>query len=449
MTIFILILTGALGIIVSKAIFKHWFNPLSLYIIIWTNMLSLFELRLIPFYPLRTYTWSVIISAFLSLFLGILTIYLWQTLYKKEPIISNNVNIDILLKENGNVIKWLMIIFSIIGLFGALQHWSVLLKEFGSIAGVLINSIKVYNMRQAGELKGVIPYVWLFSFFAAFLAGIYTAIKGRITFISLLPIIGIILKDMAKIARNGILLGLFEYFISFIFCYFLINRAQIRKIKVRNLIISSLIVIILMTTAVSFIRVFRNPNENYAGNSSQLGKMKDNFLISPQIYFYAASQVGVLNQYLMNDSERLPLGSNTFNFFYNILAGVGLIQKVDTRPQPYFIPQWSNTATYLRDLNNDFGIAGILVGPFTLGILIMIFWIKFFNSGLLKHLLILTQLNLIIGMSFFVLATRMSPVTFTLIFLYPLFLYLEKIFMRKKKYSESEIIITDSNKLIQ
>lgn len=441
MSVYFIILIGLCFIIISRAIFGRKFNPLSLYTIIWGVMLVLFELRLMPFYPLSTLTWTVIIIAYLSFFFGILTIYMWEKKFRIENDQDNNSSSPLLLFEDGGKqIRNIIIIFSILGLYGALQHWAILLKEFGNVAGVLLHAAKVYHMRNANEISGVVPYVWMFSFPAAFFAGIYMAYKGRITFISILPLLGIIIKDLAKVARSGILIGMFEFFIAYIFFNYFLKNSTTRKVSRWNIIFSFIVILALMISAASIVKLFRNPVENYAATNRTLAQFEGNAFISPHIYFYAASQIGVLNRFLEEDSEDMPIGSSTFTSVYNVLSSLGLTEKLELKQKGYLIPQWSNTATYLRDFYNDYGIAGILLGPYLLGLLTTFFWFKFFRNGNLKYLLILTQLNVIIALSFFVLATR-SPVIIFIIFLcYPILNFMENYQNRKKNFSSKTIV---------
>lgn len=434
MSIFLIIVFSLIFLKLSKKMYLHWLNPLSIYTLIWMPMLVLFEMKLMAFYSLSTFTWIVIIGAYISFFLGALTIYLWNNRFNKFSEKAELIpKIDIVFSNNGKIIRNSIIIFSLIGLFGALQHWYILINEFGSIAGVLLNAIKVYNMRQANEIKGVIPYLWLFSFFAIFLSGTYMAYKGKISIIALLPILGVVLKDMAKVARNGILLGLFEFFFSYIFFSYFLSRNKFRRIKKKNIVIGVVVILALMISSVAIIKLFRQSNEKYIKTNSELVQFKDNLFISPQIYFYAASQVGVLNKFLEKDNEHLPFGSKSFSSIYNIASTVKLIDKIDIRPKGYLIPEWSNTATYLRDLYSDFGIIGPFVVPFLLGIFSTLFWFKFMFTGKIKYLLLLTHLSMIIAMSFFVFVMSMTPVTYGIIFIYPMLAIIEKYYENKEK----------------
>ena len=137
--------------------------------------------------------------------------------------------------------------------------------------------------------------------------------------------------------------------------------------------------------AASLVRISRNigteTSESYEGTSNELRQFKDNLIISPSLYLYLSSDVGVLSQYLRSEGTSYPemdytqFGQNTFLPVYNFLSKFGFIDRVSGYQRGYFIPMWTNTGTYIRELHADFGITGILLGPYLIGLLIT--WIAF------------------------------------------------------------------------
>lgn len=409
MSVFLSILIGLSAIFLSKKLFGKWFNHLSLYSFIWMMMISLYQLKLIPFVNLSFETWTIIIGAYLSFFLGILTIFSARSL-NKDFVIRDDKPVQLFL-DGGKKIKYLLIVFSIIGLFSALQHWKVLLDQYGSIGKVLLNSYAIYESRLKGEVKGVIQYLWLFAYFGAFLGGLYAAFKNKITLLSIIPLIAIVLKELARLTRSGILFGLLEFLISFMLFRHLLNPQVVRvpkKVKRQRykLIFSVIIVLILMVTAASLVKLIRNPTEEFQGTSKTISQFKGGAILSPSIYFYATSQIGVLNQYLEADKEHLPFGNSTFFAVYTGFSKFDLTEKPEEQHKGYMIPYWSNTATYLRDLHSDYGISGPFIFPYLLGLITTFFWFKLYERRRMIYHVILTHLYLIIGISFFILATR-------------------------------------------
>ena len=185
----ILIITLALGIF-GRYLFKRWFNHLTIYSVIWGGMLFLYEMKLLSYYELEFKTWIAVILSTLTYLLGILLYTTAHNVFEreKEPDDSKNRLKDEkgvlfnLVKDDGKVLKYSIIIMGIIGLGAALQHWYVLFKMFGSLPGIILNANIIYRMRVNCELKGVVPYLHVFAYSAVFLSALYTAYKNKITF---------------------------------------------------------------------------------------------------------------------------------------------------------------------------------------------------------------------------------------------------------------------------
>jgi oligosaccharide repeat unit polymerase len=211
------------------------------------------------------------------------------------------------------------------------------------------------------------------------------------------------------LTRSGILFGLLEYLTSYLLYRHLITSGanKIRFSRQRyKAMITVVVVLLVMIAGASAVKLIRNPTDEFQGTSNTINQFKGGILISPSIYFYAASQIGVLNQYLESDKEHLPFGNSTFFAIYTGFSKFDLTEKPNDQHEGYMIPYWSNTATYLRDLHSDFGYSGVFIFPFLLGLFTTYFWVKFYqNKNMINHV-ILVHLYLIIGISFFILVTR-------------------------------------------
>ena len=436
MGIFLALFIGIVSIILSYCLFKKWFNHIALYSLIWMVMISLYQLKLINFSILSIETWIVIVCAFVSLWLGSITVFAARSIFNlnNNPFENENLNI-LLVKDKGKLLKRLLILFATIGIISALQHWMVLLSKYGSIGGVLLNSYHIYGERLAGETKGVWPYVWLFSYFGVILGGIYSAYKGKITFLSILPLLGVILKELARFTRGGILFGLFEFLVSFFLFRHMLSKDTVNYVSVskKNIIIAIITIILISSTGAAIVKLARNPTDTFKGTSHSLAKFKGDVFISPSIYFYASSHIGVLNKYLENSKEEnLPFGSYTFFSVYSMLSKFDFVEKLNYESKGYYIPYWSNTGTFLRNIHSDFGYAGLIIIPYIIGFLCTVYWFRFYEQKRIVSFVILTHLYLIISMSFFALITSLPAWSFGIIFIPLLFIIIERINSRLK-----------------
>jgi len=438
MSILLTVIVGVSAIFLGKHLFHKWINHLSLYSVIWVMMITFYELKIIPYIDLTFETWVVIISSYFCFLLGIITLKTARDSLGRTEVTfeHSNFHIDIF-RDNGRLIRWFIFAFSLIGILSALQHWMVLIDEFGSVINVLINSHKIYRMRLLGEIKGVVPYLWLFGYFGIVLAGIYTAYKNRITLLTLLPLIAVILKESARFTRAGILFALLEFLLSFMFFRHLLSKRDTKTFGSNKLKIipSVLIIALILFLGASLVKIARNPTESFQGTQSSLTQQEGGILISPSLYFYMSSHIGVLDRYLDKDNENLIFGAQTFFTFYGILQKFNLVNRPDYQAKGYFIPYWSNSATYLRDLHSDFGHLGILLFPFLLGLLTTFFWYRFYENHQIIDLVVMIFLNLIIGFSFFKLVMQLPNWTFGLLIVGISLMFIEK--ANRNKYPDS------------
>lgn len=429
--IFLIVLSISIaGFIIGKYFFKKWFNPLSLYVSIWYILITLYEWKLLPYVSLIPLAWFFIFSSFLSFLLGIATTFFARNyffhnfLFEKKTII----NIEIF-KDGGSVVKYLLIILSLISVFSGIHHWLVLINMFGSIPAVFLNATTIYNLHIHREIKGFIPYLPIIGYVAIFLAGIYTSYKGKFSFLTFLPFIGIVLKELATVGRSGMLLALLEFLFTFIFFRYLLNDDLYQRFKFskKSAWIASILILILFISSATLVRITRVSGEYYSGASRELRQLRGNLVITPSIYLYFSSDIGVLSEYLKFQNEENKFGQNSLLPLYDFLAKFELIHRVPDVQKGYFIPMWVNTGTFIRELHADFGVAGVFIIPFLLGVMITWFWYRFFLTQSIISLLFLVYLNLIIGFSFLQMITRVTYWSTSLFILFIIILLLKNI----------------------
>jgi len=429
-----------LGIILGKLLFRKWINHLTIYCIIMGGLIFLYELKLLPYPKIIPLAWFFIIASFLSFLFGIITVINARNLYPSKDNLENKSSIFLpIFFDDGKALKYSILFFSFVGLFVAMHRWYILIKIFGSIPAVLINASLVYRLNH-GQIDEFIPILPAFVYVAIFLAGIYAAYKGRFSFITFFPFIGIVLKELTYFGRAELLLTLIEFFFSFFLFRHLLNRDSLQRFKFskKNAIIATTILVVFLTAAASFIRISRGNYENYEGASRGLKQLKENFIISPSIYLYLSSDVGVFSKYLEINEEDSKPGENTFAIFYIFLSKLGITERPEFFPRGYFIPMWSNTGTYLRELHVDFGFAGIFIGPYLIGLLCSWFWFRFYERHNLTVFAFLVYFYLIIGFSFLIMVTKLNQWYISLFILVLYLPFLEKIAKRPRPLSKNE-----------
>lgn len=430
MTVLLSVSVGLLAIILGKYLFKKWFNHLFIYSASWMLFVSLYELKLIRYIPISGEAWVLIISTFLFFCLGILTIFSIRGYFSQRneqvPALKDNTIVqsknDILKK-----ISFFLLLFTSIGMFGAFQHWYVLINEFGSIPAALINANLIYKLRVGGEIEGTIPYLNSFSYAAVFLGGIFTAYKGKLTIRASLPFIAVIIHGFASVGRAGIFLAFLEFaIVFFLFRHVLTTFPKEFKASKKNIAVSVFIILVLFIGSTTIIRTLRGTFEEYKASTQTLRTLEKSYLITPSIYFYFSSNIGVLSKYFENGGEEKLFGENTFLPVYNLLSKFGLVDELKIYPKGYYIPIWSNSATYIRELHEDYGYLGVFLFPFLLGLITTIYWFKFFEKYRFYNFIILVYLNLIVAFSVFYTITRAAVWFMSLVLLILVFMFISK-----------------------
>lgn len=406
MVIVLTAIIGFVSILLGKFIFRYFFNPITLYVVVWGTQIFLYELKLIRYSDLSTEAWMLIGIAFFCFLFGILFYYV---IFSREPssVTPSSDRIPMLLENRPGVIHFLIIVFAIIGTIGALQHWMVLLRKFGSLPNVFLNAYKIYQMRMHGEIKGYIPYVTSFLFVSIFFTGMYAGHRGRFPLGGLLAFIGVVLEDIAHMGRVQMLFALLEFLIV-TGVYRMGGLGRVLRIKKMNVVLIFLFSFIFFAFFATVIKSVRAGVESYKSATLAIKKLNKDMPISPSIYLYFSSQIVVFSKYLEKEAEVCIWGENTFLPIYNLIAKTGWIERPRFYQKGYYIPMWTNTGTYLREVHADFGYSGIFIVPFLLGFASSFCWFGYVGSKNTNYFIFLTYLLLIIGFSFLMMITRLG-----------------------------------------
>jgi len=320
------------------------------------------------------------------------------------------------------------IIFASIGLFGALQNWYVLFSLYGDLKTILLKSNTIYIARVESSIPGVIPYLQIFGHISLILSAIYSSYKGKLTPIAIITMLSVILKSLAMFERISMLIAFFEFISTYILIsyYISINRSGKRQKGKLKFYITIAIISVIIVISASIVRTFRGTYENYQGAKSELNMLDGKYILTPSIYLYLCSHVGVLNRFLAEDNEKTKLGQNIFAPMYNVLSKINYSEKVLPHQKGYHIPMWSNSGTILRDLYADFGILGILCFPYLLGMLSSYSWLKYFYNGNTTFLAVLIYLFPLITLSFISSISRAMDWYAGLVLLFLTFRFIEK-----------------------
>jgi len=394
---------GLTGVIIGRLLFGRWFNHLSLYSLIWGTGLSLFELGWIDYEPLTVEAWLLIGYAWLAFAAGSAIVIL----ARRAIGISSNPPPVVKLNQATYLEKrYLMItvvMLCIIAFLGVVQHWMVLIGRFGSIAGVLLNGGIIYSLRTSGQLTGLVPYVDSLALIAACLAGIYCAKAGGIKLIGLFPLLIIMLDEIGTAARAKLLTA----GLLFLSAYFIAKVAPTAHIRTRRAsrirrFLPMFIVLAVLILGAESVRGLREGTFRYYGLTTKFEKYP---YVPASLYLYFSAHPGTLNAYLKAEDKNLFPGSYTLAPLYRIFVRFGLADPVPPYPKFYNIPIPVNTGTYLLEIHAEYGIVGVLMIPYLLGLVSTMMWLKIRKQGGIMSIVLLSHIYVVIAVAFALPAT--------------------------------------------
>lgn len=406
MTIGLILFAGVLTILMGRWMFGTWFNHVGLYGSIWSATLALFHVGLIHYYPLEAETWLVIIAGWLAFLLG--SASMLAVHYALPEPASRGEFIQRPPSHHGlrgfAVVLWIL---NAVITAEAIHHLQVISNLIGGLANFNRVANVLYFLRVKQEIPGMIPYLGSAGFAACLLAGVYTSRKGRVQLVSLIPLVVTIVESVLNMSRGTMIIGgvLFA-------CGYTLSKekgtANVRHTRAHMMrrIITITLSLTLFVVGIEFVRSSRGINEHYNSEGTDLAKLRGGSFITPSVVFYASSSYGVLNQYLKRRDEDVVVGAYSLAPFWRLLAKFGFPTYVPQVQPFYLTPISANNGTYLRELDADFGTAGIVVGPYLMGFLASAFWVRSRRTQKLVDMMILGHIYVIVAMSLWLMATQ-------------------------------------------
>jgi oligosaccharide repeat unit polymerase len=398
--------------------FGRWYNHVGLYGAIWGLSLALFHVGLIYYYPLETETWFVIVAGWLAFVMGSAAVvcahYAVDSDMVKVPTIYNTTADS----APSSILRVLWIINIITAIDSTYAMYNIS-KFLGSISNILKLGHFLYQVKIHEGIPGAIPYVGTLTLVGSLLAGYYTSTVGRLRLVTFVAILTALTNAIALMSRATLIFD----GILFITGYIINRKIRPRQYQMREgsrfkRAFTIIVIIALIVSGMEIIRGNRGMVESFVGQTTALKKLNvgAGSFITPSIIMYITAHAGVLNQYLRHDGENQPIGHYSLAPIWRVLSKLGFDTYVEQHQPFYLTPVQANTGTYLRELHADYGITGIILGPFLLGLISSMYWFRFKKTQALWDLVILGHIYIVVGMSLFTFATG-TGVLWTSLFL--------------------------------
>ncbi|MGL4850424.1 MAG: O-antigen polymerase, partial [Clostridium sp.] len=341
------ILLGGFCIIIAIYIFsiyirQDFLHPISIYSIFWLGVAGISTFR-VSYYQVKwsLYMWIIIILAYITFVLGFKVFRIRKTNEVDDiKVVINNINVK----------KLYLVLKILVGLSYMSLLLEVVLLKYIPLFSSNMNSYRNFNVTGLHYfviLVGIIPP----------LAILYKKAGGRKKIwwiVALSFVVSILIVSRQLIIMQVVLIIIARHYFY-------------KKIKLKQFVVIFLLGSILFSLSFSL----RNQNSNYINNVAKImPKYQNSIIVKPLLYFNM--NFNNLN-IIVNNFHDYKLGEN---MIFPILAFANIKDEINySYKSEYLATRNFNTCTYLADIYYDFGIIGVIILPFILGLI----YSRFYN----------------------------------------------------------------------
>lgn len=407
--IFGYILFCFLAIWVGVFLFGKFYNPISLYTIVWAIAVCTHASGLMVFHEMRPFTWGVI---FFSHFLFIGGCFLGTCIHR-SPIVLFHERNDLLTKKQMLYCIWVTLALSAVAIIGNIK---TMISHYGFDLFSKVTQIYADRVNELEHFE-TIPYLGSFIFISLPLLGCYTK-KFGFSFVVLPGFALVCLNSLVSGGRAGIIFSM----LLFLSAYFCTSGKSLGLSIGKKIVLSiGLIALSLMIVGISEQRTV-GIQMSYA-TPLYMDLFGENIALYKGIA-YVAAPIGALNEYL--GTCDFHFGENTFLTIYNILAKVGLCGRVDQYQEFFSTPSSCNVATWVREIIEDFSLVGAVFFIPLFGYFSTFFYCRAKERPLMSYKIIWSVFSLVILLSFFDWKFRSSNMWIAALFGYVIGNYIDK-----------------------
>ena len=308
----IYLITSIILILIVKKQAKNLFNPIIIYVVIWLFVVSIYNLKLLPYRDTAIETWLLIIFVPIFIWIGYSSLHLITPNLSTKPILNPSKLI---------YLELFLYIFGSLVIIRTFTVWLGIYFRFGSFFAAFTNGEMIYNMSRSGEWAPGIGFFIPVDLISIFLAGIYHKLRGKLNLFVLIVLISTLFLHLGLQSRFAMLMNFTIYFGG----YMGANNAQI-NIKLSKVIKYFFLGIIL----ISIISFSRNLGETN-NLSGEWGDYDQTFL--PSIYYYLTNGIAGLNEYVMigKDESELLYTFNPFLYLYSLIDTSIIVNIYETK----------------------------------------------------------------------------------------------------------------------
>ena len=350
---FTFFLIAVFGLLLSKKLFNDFFTPPAIYTFFWAFALGMLDLNWVDFNPLRANVWSAILISYGAFMAGTLTLSIYAL--GKTKLMVNQPLFHYVDRERFEKTLWVLFGLGIFGFIVQLVHLQL---EFG-LATFITDPMSARAFHSNVRYLGFFNILNLANFVFAFL---YLQLYKK-------PHKWVYLMIILALATTLVSTDRTRFFYMVIWSFYVLVYLR-RRVNLTPRVITAALATVLVLVGFFLLMAKLYVKQAYDDNMEYINlPPKYAAVIDP--YIYLTGSFPVLQAFLEDKSERTN-GKHTFE---SVVKLVELIHPTFHREvlvtKFYTVPIDLNVATYLQPFYQDWGWAGLLLGPFCTGFLSM------------------------------------------------------------------------------
>ncbi len=399
-----------LALVIGRLYYKNFFNPICLYTLVWLVAVCIHQSGLIEFYQLTRFCWIVI---FFSHFLFVGGCVLGWFIIGKKVSYERYGCVDEKLQKQ-ELLKGIVLTMSLAGI-AIVANLKTMVAIYGF--NLFDKIVRIYADRMYDlETIETIPYLGSFMFIALPLLGCYLK-KYGFHFIVVPCVALVCANSLISGGRAGIIFSL----LLFLAGYFCMDGGGMNPKGKKIFLVLSTLALVLMIIFISQERTL-GVSLTYATDSYI--KIFGTDLTIYRGLVYIAGPIGALNEYLKTCD--FNFGQNTFLTIYNILAKIGLCDRINQYQEYFVTPVTCNVGTWVREIIEDFTLFGAVIFIPVFGFLSSFFYFAAKEKKCLADKIVWSAFAMVIILSFFDWKFRASNIWIAVFFGYMIGSYIDK-----------------------
>jgi oligosaccharide repeat unit polymerase len=360
MVILVSFLAGTLTAWFSRRLLSGLFNPLSLFVGIWSTLFAAYSIELLPYYEVQKSTWVTLILSGCMFSLGCLLAVPFVRPNSKRAVLVEFVD---LVKLRRTTFVLYLIGLALFIVYATEIHSRYTLSHF---------LMEPWHLREDIGQRDVgwsLRYFY-FTMPAAVLAFLYMRIADDSRFRMRCILWTSLMLGTATTGRIAVI-----WLLAWLACLYIYLPAPGKPLqkKLKVLLITALALVL---TFGFFVAAGNWVGKTYQNSGfAKVNRWGDQLSALFIPYFYLTSNVPAFQNLLM-EQPTYAGGKYTMLPLMKILAPVTGVRAPSDLGDFTQTPYLGNTYTYLWPYYMDFGYAGILVGPLLLGFVISFFYLR-------------------------------------------------------------------------